>query len=87
MPRCADPGCGRWRPELLAPRWASGVRFNGRFRLGFGAVLVRKGPEDPVISALTEFQAVLDRTLRVIERHGPAHCLGPRLPGRHERRR
>lgn len=29
MPRCADAGCGRWRPERLAPRWATGMRFNG----------------------------------------------------------
>jgi hypothetical protein len=28
MPRCAEPGCGRWRPERLAPRWAAGIRFN-----------------------------------------------------------
>jgi hypothetical protein len=34
-----------------------GVRLNGRFRLGFGAVLERGGPNDPVISALTEMQA------------------------------
>ena len=31
MPRCADPSCGRWRPERLAPRWASGIRFNGHW--------------------------------------------------------
>lgn len=31
MPRCADPGCGRWRPERLAPRWATGLRFNERW--------------------------------------------------------
>ena len=29
MPRCADPACGRWRPERLAPKWAAGIRFNG----------------------------------------------------------
>jgi len=29
MPRCADSGCARWRPERLAPRWATGMRFNG----------------------------------------------------------
>jgi hypothetical protein len=28
MPRCAESTCGRWRPERLAPRWASGIRFN-----------------------------------------------------------
>jgi hypothetical protein len=31
MPRCADPTCGRWRPERLAPRWATGLRFNERW--------------------------------------------------------
>lgn len=31
MPRCAEPGCGRWRPERLAPRWAAGIRFNERW--------------------------------------------------------
>jgi hypothetical protein len=36
----------------------SGTRFNGRFRLGFGAVLVDKGGTGEFISALTEFQAV-----------------------------
>ncbi|MAG56919.1 MAG: hypothetical protein CMJ83_11550 [Planctomycetes bacterium] len=34
-----------------------GVRFNGRFRLGFGAVVVKGGPDDPEVVALTEFQA------------------------------
>ncbi len=29
MPRCADASCGRWRPERLAPKWASGLRLNG----------------------------------------------------------
>ena len=29
MPRCADASCRRWRPERLAPRWASGIRLNG----------------------------------------------------------
>jgi len=31
MPRCADTTCGRWRPERLAPRWATGLRFNERW--------------------------------------------------------
>jgi len=35
-----------------------GTRFNGRFRLGFGAVLIEGAGTDPTISALTEFQAV-----------------------------
>lgn len=31
MPRCAELTCGRWRPERLVPRWATGLRFNGRW--------------------------------------------------------
>jgi len=31
MPRCAEVSCGRWRPERLAPRWASGIRLNGHW--------------------------------------------------------
>ncbi len=31
MPRCAEGGCARWRPERLAPRWATGIRFNGQW--------------------------------------------------------
>ncbi len=31
MPRCADATCGRWRPERLMPRWATGLRFNERW--------------------------------------------------------
>ncbi len=31
MPRCAEGGCARWRPELLAPRWATGIRLNGQW--------------------------------------------------------
>src|SRR5262245_7454587 len=31
MPRCADAVCRRWRPERLAPRWATGLRFNERW--------------------------------------------------------
>jgi len=40
-----------------------GVRFNGRFRLGFGAVLLESqggSKTDPQISVLTEFQSVGD---------------------------
>ncbi len=29
MPKCAEPSCGRWRPERLTPRWAVGLRMNG----------------------------------------------------------
>ena len=31
MPRCAEQSCGRWHPERLAPRWASGIRLNGHW--------------------------------------------------------
>src|SRR5678810_165407 len=31
MPRCAEVSCGRWRPERLAPRWATGIRLNGHW--------------------------------------------------------
>jgi hypothetical protein len=31
VPRCAEASCGRWRPERLAPRWASGIRLNGHW--------------------------------------------------------
>jgi len=31
VPRCAEVSCGRWRPERLAPRWASGIRLNGHW--------------------------------------------------------
>jgi hypothetical protein len=31
MPRCANASCGRWRPERLVPRWATGLRFNERW--------------------------------------------------------
>ena len=31
MPKCAEVSCGRWRPERLAPRWASGIRLNGHW--------------------------------------------------------
>jgi hypothetical protein len=35
-----------------------GVRFDGRFRLGFGAVLLKSGSKAPEVTALTEFQTV-----------------------------
>ena len=38
MPRCADSGCARWRPERLAPRWATGMRFNGDWYCSRGCV-------------------------------------------------
>lgn len=53
MPRCADVGCGRWRPEMLAPRWASGIRFNGRWYCGRECVeqAAREGLDTPAIPA------------------------------------
>lgn len=53
MPRCADPACGRWRPEVLAPRWASGIRFNGRWYCSRGCVehAAREGLDSPAIPA------------------------------------
>jgi hypothetical protein len=30
--------CGRWRPERLAPRWASGIRLNGHWYCSRGCV-------------------------------------------------
>jgi hypothetical protein len=53
MPRCADPGCGRWRPEVLAPRWASGIRFNGQWYCSRGCVesAAREGLDSPAIPA------------------------------------
>jgi hypothetical protein len=53
MPRCADVGCGRWRPEVLAPRWASGIRFNGRWYCSRGCVenAAHAGLDAPAIPA------------------------------------
>lgn len=53
MPRCADVGCGRWRPELLAPKWASGIRFNGRWYCSRECVeqAARAGLDAPAIPA------------------------------------
>jgi hypothetical protein len=49
MPRCADAGCGRWRPERLAPRWATGIRFNGHWYCSRGCVenAAREGLDVP----------------------------------------
>jgi hypothetical protein len=49
MPRCADPGCARWRPERLAPRWATGMRFNGDWYCSRGCVehAAREGLDTP----------------------------------------
>jgi hypothetical protein len=48
MPRCADPGCGRWRPALL-PRWAGGLRLNERWYCSRACVeaAVRRGLSTP----------------------------------------
>lgn len=35
MPRCADPGCGRWRPAIL-PRWLGGLRLNDQWYCSSG---------------------------------------------------
>lgn len=53
MPRCADAACGRWRPEFLAPRWASGIRFNGRWYCSRACVehAAREGLDAPAIPA------------------------------------
>ena len=50
MPRCADPGCARWRPERLAPRWATGMRFNGDWYCSRTCVMsaAREGLDVPV---------------------------------------
>jgi len=53
MPRCADAACGRWRPEILAPRWVAGIRFNGRWYCSRGCVehAAREGLDAPAIPA------------------------------------
>ncbi|MBI4264096.1 MAG: hypothetical protein HY657_06960 [Acidobacteria bacterium] len=53
MPRCADVSCGRWRPEVLAPRWASGIRFNGRWYCSRTCVehAARAGLDTPAVPA------------------------------------
>jgi hypothetical protein len=45
MPRCAEPSCARWRPERLTPRWATGIRFNGKWFCSTACVrlIVRAG--------------------------------------------
>jgi hypothetical protein len=51
MPRCADPGCARWRPERLAPRWATGMRFNGDWYCSRDCVehAAREGLDTPAL--------------------------------------
>jgi hypothetical protein len=70
MPRCADPGCGRWRPEVLAPRWASGTRFNGRWYCSRGCVesAAREGLDSPSIPAASA-TALPQLKLGVLLRH------------------
>jgi hypothetical protein len=52
MPRCADSGCARWRPERLAPRWATGMRFNGEWYCSRACVesAAREGLDMPVVA-------------------------------------
>jgi len=70
MPRCADPGCGRWRPEILAPRWASGIRFNGRWYCSRACVehAAREGLDAPAIPAAPA-NALPQLKLGVLLRH------------------
>lgn len=71
MPRCADPGCGRWRPEgPLAPRWASGIRFNGRWYCSRGCVenAALSGLDTPAIPAAPS-NALPQLKLGVLLRH------------------
>jgi Type II secretion system (T2SS), protein E, N-terminal domain len=51
MPRCAEPGCARWRPERLAPRWTTGMRFNGEWYCSRACVesAAREGLEVPAV--------------------------------------
>ena len=53
MPRCADPDCGRWRPELIGPRWATGIRFNGHWYCSRDCVehAAHAGLDTPVVPA------------------------------------
>jgi hypothetical protein len=55
MPRCADYMCGRWRPERLAPRWASGIRFNGDWFCSRDCVenAAKVGLDEPAVPAVT----------------------------------
>lgn len=70
MPRCADPGCGRWRPEVLTPRWASGIRFNGNWYCSRGCVesAAREGLDTPAIPAASA-TALPQLKLGVLLRH------------------
>lgn len=55
MPRCADLECGRWRPEKLAPRWVSGIRFNGRWYCSRDCVehAAHAGLDTPAVPAVS----------------------------------
>ena len=70
MPRCADLTCGRWRPELLAPKWASGIRFNGRWYCSRECVelAARAGLDVPAVPAATA-SALPPLRLGVLLRH------------------
>lgn len=51
MPRCADPGCARWRPAIL-PRWLGGLRLNDHWYCSRTCVesAVARGLSSPVPS-------------------------------------
>jgi hypothetical protein len=55
MPRCADYMCGRWRPERLVPRWATGMRFNGEWYCSRSCVehAAKVGLDEPALPAVT----------------------------------
>jgi hypothetical protein len=47
--------CGRWRPERLVPRWASGMRFNGEWYCSRTCVesAAKVGLDEPAIPSVT----------------------------------
>jgi hypothetical protein len=71
MPRCADVQCGRWRPERLVPRWATGIRFNGRWYCSRGCVehAARAGLDTPAIPAASLGASLPPLRLGVLLRH------------------
>jgi hypothetical protein len=71
MPRCADVECGRWRPERLVPRWATGIRFNGRWYCSRECVehAARAGLDTPVVPAASVGASLPPLRLGVLLRH------------------
>lgn len=61
MPRCAESTCGRWRPERLAPRWATGIRFNDRWYCSRDCVerAARSGLDAPALPSVPVPSATL----------------------------